>query len=262
MVRNSSALAERLYNAFETGEPIAPLTETEPGIDIPAAYAVQRELLARHEAAGRVLGGRKIGLTSLAIQRQLDVSEPDFGFILDSHVFTSGARLSISKHRMIAPRLEAELAFVLDRELAGPGVTKAQVMAATSRVLPVYEVLDSRIADWKIRLPDTVADNASCYGAVIGHGGVAPDGIDLSTIGLVIERDGEQLATAAGAAVMGHPARAVAWLANTLGEYGESIPAGQPILSGSFTAALDAVPGTYVARFGERLGSVEVTIDA
>jgi 2-oxopent-4-enoate hydratase len=262
MPEKSSELAQRLFTAFETGVPIAPLTETEPGIDIPAAYAVQRELLKLHEGAGRSVSGRKIGLTSLAIQRQLNVSEPDFGFILDSYVFANGHTVSVSAGKMIAPRLEAELAFVLDRDLAGPGVTEADVMAATRQVVPVYELLDSRIADWKIKLPDTVADNASCYGAVLGDGGVGPDEIDLATVGLVIERDGEQLATAAGAAVMGHPARAVAWLANTLGEYGEALPAGQPVLSGSFTAALDAELGTYTARFGEGLGTVEVTINA
>jgi len=257
----ATELAERLFAALEAGEPIRPLTEADPELDVAGAYQVQRELLALHAGTGRDVAGRKIGLTSVAIQRQLGVSEPDFGFILDSHVFRSGQTLSCSELKLIAPRLEAELAFVLDRALAGPGVTQDDVLAATREVVPVFEVLDSRIADWKIKLPDTIADNASGFGTVLGDGGVAPDGLDLATVGLCIERDGDLLATAAGAAVMGHPARAVAWLANTLGEFGEEVPAGVPVLSGSFTAAFDALPGTYTARFGEGIGSVEVTID-
>jgi 2-oxopent-4-enoate hydratase len=254
-------LAQRLFDAVESGTPIAPLTEGAPDFDVPAAYAVQRELLKLHEGAGRSVIARKVGLTSEAIQRQLDVNEPDFGFILDAFVFENGERISPTERKMIAPRLEGELAFILDRELQGPGVTMEDVLAATREVVPVFEVLDSRIADWKIKLPDTVADNASGFGAVIGQQGVSPGDVDLSTVGLVIELDGKPLATAAGAAVMGHPARSVAWLANTLAKYDEVVPAGQPILSGSFTAALDAPPGHYKARFGDGLGTVEVTID-
>lgn len=253
-------LADRLFTAFETATPIAPLTEADPRMDVSLAYDVQRVLLERHRAVGRSLAGRKIGLTSVAMQRQLNVSEPDFGFILDSHVYDHGATLSVSECRMIAPRLEAELAFVLGRDLAGPGISEADVMSSAREIVPVFEIIDSRICDWRIRLPDTIADNASCYGAVRGTG-TDPSGIDLSTVGLVLERDGEQLATAAGAAVMGHPARAVAWLANTLGGFGDTLEAGALVLSGSFTAAVEAEPGTYTARFGEGLGTVEVTID-
>jgi len=254
--------ADALFAAFERGEPVAPPTALDAALDADGAYAVQRALVDRHRAAGRRVVGRKIGLTSLAMQRQLGVPEPDYGVLLDSHAWASGASLGRAAERMIAPRLEAELAFVLDRALAGPGVTAGEVLAATRAVVPVWELIDSRVRDWQITLADTIADNASSLGVVVGDGATAPSGLDLRTVGLVLERDGEVLATAAGAAVLGHPARAVAWLANALGRHGEQLPAGQLVLSGSFTAAVDAQPGSYRASFGAGLGSVEVRIDA
>lgn len=258
---NPRAQAQALFDALESGVAIEPLTEQDPDFDVRAAYAVQRELRELHTAAGRTVVARKVGLTSEAIQRQLGVDEPDFGFIVDAYVFDDGQRLSISERRMIAPRIEGELAFVLERELRGPSVTADDVLAATSRVVPVFEIIDSRIADWRIKLADTVADNASGFGAVMGSGGVAPGDVDLAAVRIVVERDGSEQAAAAGAAVMGHPARSVAWLANTLADYDEAVPAGQPILSGSFTAAMPVEPGHWVARFSDGFGTTEVIID-
>jgi 2-keto-4-pentenoate hydratase len=254
--------ADALFAAFERGEPVAPPTAGDAALDADGAYAVQRALVDRHRAAGRRVVGRKIGLTSLAMQRQLGVPEPDYGVLLDSHAWASGACLGRAAERMIAPRLEAELAFVLDRALAGPGVTAGEVLAATRAVVPVWELIDSRVRDWQITLADTIADNASSLGVVVGDRATAPSGVDLRTVGLVLERDGEVVATGAGAAVLGHPARAVAWLANALGRHGEQLPAGQLVLSGSFTAAVDAQPGSYRASFGGGLGAVEVRVDA
>lgn len=254
------ALAEELFCAFETGQAVLPLSERGPGLEVDDAYRVQRLLQARHETAGRKVVGRKVGLTSLAMQRQLGVHEPDFGVVLDSHRWGSGARLDVAALRMIAPRLEAELGFILDRPLAGEAVTAADVLSATRAVVPLFEVIDSRIVDWRITLPDTIADNASCFGVVVGEP-VAWRGADMGAIGLVFEHDGEVVVTAAGAAVLGDPARAVAWLASRLTALGEVLPAGELVLAGSFTAALPAAPGHYRARFGDGVGSVEVTID-
>jgi 2-keto-4-pentenoate hydratase len=191
----------------------------------------------------------------------LGVDQPDTGVVFDEHAFTSGVSLSRKGLRMIAPRLEAELAFVLERELRGPGVTIPQVLGATAGVVAVYEVLDSRIADWRIKIEDTIADNASGFGTVMGQCLVSVRDIDMTTVGLVLERDGEPLAMSASAAVFGHPARSVAWLAETLAAQDESLMPWEIVLTGSFTAAIDATPGRYWARFGDGIGGVEVVIE-
>jgi 2-keto-4-pentenoate hydratase len=260
--REARKLGEALFHAFETGEPLDPLTVTYPSLSLDMAYAIQRALVDAHRAAGRVLVGRKIGLTSHAIQQQLGVDAPDFGVLLDSYVFRSGDRLSRSTLRMIAPRLEAEVAFVLDREVRGPGVRPEEIRRCTRSVIPVFEVIDSRIRDWRIKLADTVADNASCFGAVLGAPVALDEVGDLTALTVRFGRGGEVQQHGAGVAVMGDPAAAVAWLANELARFGEALPAEQPVLSGSFTAAIDAVPGRYEAAFGSTLGSVNVEIGA
>lgn len=257
----TARLARELFEAFESAEAIAPLTEGHPEMDAQTAYQIQRELLRLHQKeAGRRIAARKVGLTSKPIQAQMNVDQPDYGVIFEEFVFENGATLQRDSKHMIQAKLEAELAFILEREVRGPRVSTIEVLASTRAVLPVFEVIDSRIADWKIKLADTIADNASGWGLVLGEVLTSPSGMDLETVGLVIERDGDVVATGAGAAVLENPARAVAWLANTLADYGESLPAGEPILSGSFTAAVDALPGRYRARFGEGLGSVEVEV--
>jgi 2-keto-4-pentenoate hydratase len=257
-------LATALLTAFETGVPLSPLSEQHPELTVDDAYAVQRALVAGHEAAGRRVTGRKIGLTSEAIQTQLGVDEPDFGVILDTHTFRSGDRVSLGALHAIMPRIEAEIGFTLDRPLGGEGiaVTADDVREATAAVLPMFEIIDSRIRDWRITLVDTVADNASCLGAVCGEA-VALGGAGLlPDTPMTLTRDGKVLATGQGRAVLGDPAEAVAWLANELGRRGDVLPAGAPILSGSFTAAVDAVPGRYEAYFGSALGSVVLDLEA
>jgi 2-keto-4-pentenoate hydratase len=256
----AAELGERLFRAFEAGEAVDPLTEAGP-LSVTAAYRIQGALLAAHQRAGRSVVGRKIGLTSLAMQRQLGIDSPDFGVLLDSHVWPSGAVLSRRDGRMVAPKIEAEVAFILDRDLRGPGVDAGEVLAATRAVVPVFELIDSRIRDWRITLADTVADNASCFGAVLGEQVAVGEVGDLKALIVRFGRDGEVLQEGTGDAVMGDPAAAVAWLANELGRRGEALPAGQPILAGSFTAALDAIPGRYDASFGPLLGSVTVAIE-
>jgi len=254
-------LAGQLFDAFETGETIPPLTEQEPSLKAADAYEVQGVLVRLHEGVGRRVVARKVGLTSKTIQVQMNVDQPDYGVIFDEFVFENETALSRSGRKMVAPRIEGELSFILEEELRGPNVTAVQVLAKTRAVVPTLEIIDSRIEGWRIKLPDTIADNASGWGLVMGETLTPPAGLDLTTVGMVLERDGEVLTTGAGASVLDHPARAVAWLANKLAEYGESLPAGEPILSGSLTAAVDAVTGTYKARFGDGLGSVGLRIN-
>jgi 2-keto-4-pentenoate hydratase len=255
-------IAAELFGAFEFGVAIEPLTVSRPDLTVEDAYRIQAALMRRHAGAGRARVGRKIGLTSEGIQKQLGVDSPDFGALLATHVFESGATVSIAGLRMIRPRIEAEVGFVLHRALSGPGVTAGDVLAATRHVVPVFELCDSRIRDWKITLADTVADNASALGAVIGVP-VAPATVGpLDELSVGFGRDGEILQRGQGSAVMGDPARAVAWLANQLGELGDALPADEPILSGSFTPMIDVVPGHYEASFGTAFGSVRLEVVA
>jgi 2-keto-4-pentenoate hydratase len=253
-------LAGELLHAFEHGDPIEPLTAALPDLTVDAAYGIQRALLDGHARAGRLVGGRKIGLTSPAIQRQLAVDSPDFGAVLESHVFQSGATLSRSELRMVAPRLEAEVAFVLERDLRGPGVTADDVVACTRALVPVFELIDSRIREWRIALPDTIADNASCFGAILGAEVPLEQVGPPAALSVRFGRNGVILQEGEGTAVLGDPAAAVAWLANELARFGDALLAGQPVLSGSFTAAIDATPGHYHASFGGQLGAVRVEI--
>lgn len=255
-------LGEALFEAFESGAAIEPLTTTNPEMGVADAYRVQRMLLERHAGAGRRAAGHKIGLTSRAIQQQLGVTSPDFGVVLDSHVFLSGTTVSRSELRMVAPRIEAEVAFILDHELRGPGLTAQDVSRSTRALMPVFELIDSRIRDWRITLADTIADNASCLGAVVGAQVAPADVGDVASLSVSFGRNGTALERGEASAVMGNPATAVAWLANELAALGESLPAGKPVLSGSFTAAVDATPGRYEASFGDRLGTVSIEIVA
>lgn len=256
------ALAHELLTAFETGSAVEPPTERAGGLDVDDAYRVQQRLVAGHAAAGRAVAGRKIGLTSLAMQRQLGVDEPDFGVLLDSHVYPDAATLDPAALRMVAPRLEPELAFVLGEELRGADLTVDQVLAATTAIVPVFEVIDSRVVDWRITLPDTIADNASCFGAVLGAAVPLAGLGDLREVEAVMTFEGDEVGRATGDAVLGHPAAAVAWLAKAVHRFGEALPADQPILAGSFTAAVPAAPGHYEARFSGGVGTVSATIGA
>lgn len=249
-------LADALFDAFERGEAVDPPTQTLPSLTPELAYAVQQRLIERHAERGRSVAGHKVGLTSLAMQEQLGIDSPDFGVVLDSHSFPSGATLSRSEHHMLLPKLEPELAFVLDRPLSGPGLTDEQVMAAVSHVIPVMEVIDSRVRDWRIGLADTIADNASCFGAVLGTPVPIAEAGSLPEVAVTFAKDDATVQEGRGDAVLGDPVRAVTWLANQVGE----LPAGRPILAGSFTAAVDASPGRFTADFGPAIGTVHVEI--
>jgi 2-keto-4-pentenoate hydratase len=242
-------LAEMLLTAEKNRKPILPLTESDPGITVDEAYRIQLQVIEMKKSSGQVVVGKKIGITSRAMQTMLGVNEPDYGQILDGMVVMEGEQIRAAD--LIQPRIEGELAFILKEDLKGPGVTLADVIRCSEGVIPALEIIDSRIADWKIKLPDTVADNASSARIVLG-GKVTPIlGLDLRTVGMVLEKNGEVVATATGAAVFGNPAQAVAWLANKLAGYGITLRKGEVILSGSLTAAMPVSSGDFVrADFG------------
>ena len=234
-------IADALYRALRDRQAISPLTEGPSGLSLDDAYQVSRALLERREADGERVIGKKIGVTSHAVQRMLNVHQPDFGFLTDAMQFENGGEMPIGEG-LIQPRAEGEIAFILGQDLVGPGITIADVLSATSQVAACFEVVDSRIEDWKIGIQDTVADNASCGYFVVGDA-VSPDGLDLVTTGMVVRKNGALLSTGAGAACMGSPLNAVAWLANTLGRYGIPLRAGEIILSGSLVPLEPVVPG-------------------
>jgi 2-oxopent-4-enoate/cis-2-oxohex-4-enoate hydratase len=199
-------------------------------------------MLERRLADGEKVIGKKIGVTSKPVQRMLDVHQPDFGWLTDRMKIDEGGEMPIST-TLIQPRAEGELAFVLKRDLVGPGVTMDDVLAATDCVMPCFEIVDSRIENWKIRIQDTVADNASSGMFVVGREPVSPSKVDFYTCGMVVEKNGEIISTGAGAAALGSPVYCVAWLANTMGAFGIPLKAGEIILSGSLVPLEPIVPG-------------------
>lgn len=236
-------LGDELFAALRARSVLAPLTEREPGIDIDDAYRISLRFLERRTAEGERVIGKKIGVTSKPVQDMLGVHQPDFGFLTDRMHVADGSTVSLVKAGLIQPRAEGEIAFVLKKDLRGPGVTEDQVLDATDYVSPCFEIVDSRIRDWKIRIQDTVADNASCGVFVIGKDRVQPHSIDLAAVKMDISKNGAHVASGLGSAVQGHPATAVAWLANTLGKFGIPFLAGEVILSGSLAPLLPALPG-------------------
>jgi 2-oxopent-4-enoate/cis-2-oxohex-4-enoate hydratase len=234
-------LGDELYDALQAGRVVDPLTTRHPEITIEDAYAIQQRLNARRVAAGETVIGKKIGVTSKAVMNMLGVYQPDFGLLTDAMVYNEGEAIPAS--RLIQPKAEGEIAFILKRDLQGPGVSAADVLAATEGVMACFEIVDSRIRDWKIKIQDTVADNASCGVFVLGDRVVDPKAVDLNLCGMVLEKNGEIVATGAGAAALGAPANAVAWLANTLGALGIPLKAGEVILSGSLAIMVPVQAG-------------------
>ena len=230
-----------LHEALRNRRTVTPLIEQDPSLTIDDAYAISLDFLARRCKDGERVVGKKIGVTSKAVQDMLGVHQPDFGFLTDwMHVVGD---IDVDAKALIAPRAEAEIAFILKDSLNGPGVTAADVLAATEWIAPCFEIVDSRIRDWKIGIVDTVADNASCGVFILGDARVDPRGIDLPGLHVTVTKNGEPLSEGYGSAVQGDPAQAVAWLANTLGAYGVTLDAGDVILSGSLVPLEDAVKG-------------------
>jgi 2-oxopent-4-enoate/cis-2-oxohex-4-enoate hydratase len=248
----------QLFAALREGRTIAPLIERDPTLAIDDAYAISLDFLARRLAEGERVVGKKIGVTSKVVQDMLGVHEPDFGFLTDwMHVVGD---IDIAAKRLIAPRAEAEIAFILDRRLEGPGVSAQQVIAATRSIVPCFEIVDSRIDDWRISIVDTVADNASCGVFMLGEERLDPAGLDLPGLHVAVTKNGLPLSEGRGHAVQGDPAQAVAWLANTLGACGVALDAGDIVLSGSLVPLAPAQAGDRFSMIlsdanGDRLGS-------
>jgi 2-keto-4-pentenoate hydratase len=225
--------AAALAKAERSRQPIQPLTELFPQLSLIDAYGIQRANIARRTQTGERIVGHKIGLTARTMQELFGVDEPDYGHLLDTMMHDASLALDLSE--LIDPQIEVEPAFVLARPLAGPGLTGADVLSATAYISTCFEVIDSRIADWRIRVQDTVADNGSSARVVMGSRKVKPDALALDTLETVLELDGEIVERGNTSAILGHPANGVAWLANKLAEFGVTLEAGDVILPGTCT---------------------------
>jgi 2-oxo-hept-3-ene-1,7-dioate hydratase len=257
---NIRTLARRLYEARKTRVQLRHFSREFPAMSIEDGYAIQREWVKLEMADGRTILGRKIGLTSRAMQLSSQITEPDYAPLMDDMFFDTGS--DVPFQRFIAPRVEVELAFVLGRELKGPGVTLFKVMQATDYVSPALEIIDARIEqfDRDTKAPrkvfDTIADFAANAGIVLGGRPVKPDTIDLRWVGALLYKNAVIEESGVAAAVLNHPATGVAWLANKIAAYGEQLNAGDIVLSGSFTRPTTAVRGDVLQADYGPLGAI------
>jgi 2-keto-4-pentenoate hydratase len=252
-------LAADLAQAERSRVSISPLTTREADIDVVDAYEIQLLNIRQRVAEGATVIGHKVGLSSEAMQKMMNVDEPDYGHLLDEmEVFED---VPVKAGRFLYPRVEVEVGFILADDLPGAGCTEDDVLAATAAFAPSIELIDTRITDWKIKLCDTIADNASSAGWVLGKGRVSPKDIDIRNIDAVLRRNGEVVAEGSSDAVLGNPVTAVAWLARKVDDFGVRLKAGDIVLPGSCTRAIDARPGDdFVADF-EGLGSVHLSFE-
>lgn len=247
--------ANLLYEAETKRRGIAPLTEQDATLTLDDAYAIQLANVKRVVAAGHVISGKKIGLTSEGIQQQMGVNEPDYGHLFQAMDCANG---EVETAALILPKIEGEIAFILKEDLSGGKVTVEDVRRATDYVVAAFEIVDSRVVDWKIKLIDTVSDNASSGRYILGANKLQLAEIDLPGVTMQLLKNGEQIAEGVGAAVMGDPCLSVAWLANRLWDYGVTLQKGEVILSGAFSAAPPAQQGDeFEAHFSGGLGTVK-----
>ena len=248
-------IVRELLEAEATCRPIDDISKRFPGMTIDDAYAVQIRTIEEKVKAGSVVVGRKIGLTSKAMQTLIGINEPDFGIIVDSKVYREGE--AIQAGSMMVPRIEAEIGFLLKEDLKGPGVNVVDVLAATAGVMPLFEVKDTRLKTLKPNIIDAIADNATS-GIVILGGKLTPlaADIDLRLVGMIFEQNGEIMSTATGAEALGNPAEPVAWLANKMAGYGITLKKGEFVMSGGLTKAMEVKPGYSFKATFDRLGSV------
>ena len=252
-----SEVARALADAEMGRMPIPPLRETWPALDVVDAYEIQLLNIRRRLAAGVSIKGHKVGLSSLAMQQMMNVDEPDYGHLLSDMECLEGTPVSAGAYCM--PRVEVEVAFILGETLPGEGCTEDDVLRATEWVAPSIELIDSRIQNWNIKIGDTIADNASSAGYILGPERVRPDDIDLRTIEARLRCNGEQVAEGRSDAVLGNPVTAVAWLARKVASFGVTLEAGHVILPGSVHRAIDARPGDNFEAEFDGLGTVRLT---
>ena len=259
---NIEQLGDALYQALVNRAPIAPITDLHPELPISDAYYIAQRVVARRQEAGETIIGKKIGVTSKPVQSMLGVHQPDFGWLTSDMLFQDGAE--IPANTLIQPRAEGEIAFVLGHDLIGPGVTEADVIAATDVVIPCFEIVDSRVRDWAIRIQDTVADNASSGVFVLGQQRTPVRDVDLATARMMVHKNGELLSQGTGVEALtgepklGSPVNCVAWLANTLSDFGIGLRAGEIILSGSLVPLEPVSAGDRMTLSVAGLGSVSV----
>lgn len=246
--------ADKLLGAYADGTPIDPIITDFPEATVADAYRIQQEQVRQWVKDGDAIKGHKVGLASLAMQRQMGVHQPDYGHLLAGMFHLEHMPLDATS--FLQPRIEPEIAFVLGRELSGPGVTVADAMRAVEFVVPALEIVDSRIQDWRISIVDTIADNASSGGVVLGSKPTKLDAVDLRSAGCTFHVNGKQVSTGAGGAVLGSPINALVWLANTVGPLGITLEPGHVVLPGSMTAAEPVRPGDTVVSDMGALGSV------
>ncbi|GGO72815.1 2-keto-4-pentenoate hydratase [Nonomuraea cavernae] len=249
-----AAAAERLRVAERDRAPIGPLTESFPDIDVVDAYEIQLAGIRGRLAAGARVLGHKVGLSSLVMQQMMGVDEPDYGHLLDDMALSEDVPIQVDRY--CYPRIEVEIGYVLGASLPGEGCTEADVLAATEYVVPSIELIDSRIRDWKIGLADTIADNASSAGVLLGAARVSPAELDPADVEAVLYQDGQEVARGNTSAVLGNPTTAVAWLARKVASFGVKLEAGHVILPGSCTRAIDVRPGDAFRAEFAGLGSV------
>ena len=257
---SASLVSDRLREAERSARPIAPVRDEIGAADVQAAYAVQEASTEAGLRAGRRLVGRKIGLTAKSVQRQLGVDQPDYGMLFADMEIADGDEVPAGL--LIAPRVEAEMAFVMGRDLTHATPTMADVVRAVDAVMPAIEIVDSRIAGWDIGIADTIADNASSGRFVLGSPMRPLAGLDLRLAGMVMEHAGEPVTTGAGAACLGHPLIAVQWLARKMADLGRPLLAGDVVLSGALGPMLPVRPGGYYEARINGVGSVRVAFAA
>lgn len=251
--------ADALYEAQEGRYQIPMITQENPDMTIDDAYAIQLKNIERRVAEGRKKIGMKIGLTSVGMQKLLGVDEPDYGHLLDDMLVLEGFKAHTADY--IQPKVEGEVAFCLAKPLKGPAVTVADVYDATEFVVPALEIVDSRIKDWKIKLFDTIADNGSSAGIVVGSGMTPIQECDMRLTGMTLMKNGELVNSGTTAEVLGNPAQAVAWLANALAAYDIGLEAGSIVLAGALTAAVPVEAGDTVEAIFYGMGNVTVKFD-
>ncbi len=247
-----SALGRELHDALIHRRTISPLTTRGLNLSVDDAYRIQRHMLSHRLVQGVRIVGKKIGATSEPVQRAVGIDQPDFGLLLEDCAYSSGATIQFG--RLIQPRAEGEIAFFLKERLQGPGITPEMVIEATAYVATCIEIVDSRIRDWQIRIVDTIADNASCGVFILGSERIAPEGIDFAACEMTMFINDAVVTHGRGSASLGHPANAVAWLANTLGRLGMALDPGEPILSGSLGQLVDVRDGDFVRLIIEPIG--------
>ena len=249
-------LGDALYSAMCDRRMLAPLTDTHPNLTIEEAYEISFRFLANRLNAGEKIVGKKIGVTSAAVMDMLGVRQPDFGFMTDAMRHDSVMEISSA---LIQPRAEGEIAFLLKKDLQGPGLTNTDVLAATEAVMPCFEVVDSRIKDWQLKIQDTVADNASCgWFALNEAAATRPAAVDLINCEMTVCKNGEVISTGTGAAAMGNPVNCITWLANTLSTLDITIEKGDVVLSGSLVPLQPVTAGDEMSLHISGIGDCRV----